>query len=65
MFCNRSEVISTPEWAAIKQHPQEISMTPVEEMEKINAGEVKVEDNEGAIEATSELEQGGGDSEDI
>lgn len=40
-------------------------MTPVEEMEKINAGEVKVEDNEGAIEATSELEQGGGDSEDI
>ncbi|KIM76519.1 hypothetical protein PILCRDRAFT_12748 [Piloderma croceum F 1598] len=59
------EVILAPEWAAIKQHPQEISVTPAEEMEQIGAGKVIVEDNEGAIEATSELEHGDGHSEDI
>jgi len=40
-------------------------VAPAEEREEIDAGEVKVEDDEGAIEATSEVEHGGDDSEDI
>ena len=62
---NPLEGTSESERAAIMQHPQEISVAPAEEMEEIEAGEVKVEDDEGAIEATSEVEHGGGDSADI
>jgi U4/U6.U5 tri-snRNP-associated protein 1 len=41
-----------------------MSVAPAEEMEEIEAGEVKVEDDEGVIE-TSEVVHGGADSEDI
>jgi U4/U6.U5 tri-snRNP-associated protein 1 len=62
---NPLEATSEPEGATIKQHPQEISVAQGEELEEIEAGEVKVENDKGAIEATREVMPGDGDSEDI